>query len=49
MKSLKKLNFSNSVREFENRALRDIFGKKRDEVRRQRKRLCNEERFDLYF
>jgi hypothetical protein len=33
---------------FENRALRKIFGPKRDEVRGKRRTLHNEELYDLY-
>jgi len=36
------------LREFHNRVLRTIFGPKRDEVRRERRKLNNEELNDLY-
>jgi hypothetical protein len=36
------------LREFENRALRRIFGPKRDEVTGEWRRLHNEELYDLY-
>ena len=34
---------------FENRVLRRIFGPKRDEVTREKRKLRNEELDDLYF
>jgi hypothetical protein len=37
-----------SLRVFENRVLRRIFGPKRDEVTREWRKLRNEERNDLY-
>jgi hypothetical protein len=37
------------LRIFENRVLRRIFGPKRDEVTRERRKLHNEELNDLYF
>jgi hypothetical protein len=37
-----------SLRVFENRVLRRIFGRKRDEVRRGWKKLHNEELHNLY-
>jgi hypothetical protein len=36
------------LRFFENRMLRKIFGPERDEVNRERRRLYNEEIYDLY-
>jgi hypothetical protein len=36
------------LRVFENRVLRRIFGPKRDEVRGEWRKLCNEEFIDLY-
>jgi predicted negative regulator of RcsB-dependent stress response len=36
------------LRMFENRVLRKIFGPKRDEVKGERRRLHNEELYDLY-
>jgi hypothetical protein len=37
------------LRVFENRVLRRIFGPKRYEVRRERRRLHNKELYGLYF
>jgi hypothetical protein len=37
-----------SIRVFENRLLRRIFGPKRDEVKGERRKLHNEEISDLY-
>ena len=37
-----------SLRMFENRLLRRIFGPKRDEVKGEWRKLCNEELNDLY-
>jgi hypothetical protein len=42
------LREEHSLRVFENRVLRSIFGPKWDEVRRKRRRLHNEELNDLY-
>jgi hypothetical protein len=36
------------LRVFENRVLRKIFGSKRDKTMGERRRLLNEERYDLY-
>jgi hypothetical protein len=37
-----------SLRVFENRVLRGVFGTKRDEVTREWRKLHNEEHYDLY-
>jgi len=36
------------LRVFQNRVLRRIFGRKRDEVTRERRRLLNQQLYDLY-
>jgi hypothetical protein len=33
---------------FENRVMRKVFGSNRDEVIRERRKIRNEERYDLY-
>jgi hypothetical protein len=43
------LREEHGLRVFENRALREIFGPKKDEMTGEWRRLYNEDLYDLYF